>query len=88
MNKIPAYLPQDPNILIDAVSNACNLPAGAEVIGLVVVIEDTETIHTAALANKSSREYVLDSVNHALEAIGNGEPPTAIFKKGGQDVRH
>lgn len=75
------YLPENPVVLVTAMEAVCNLPKGAQIIGVMVVMEDSETIQAALLANKDSVEWVKRSMRRTMEGLENGGLPTVTLLK-------
>lgn len=83
------YLPADPMDLMNALEGVCNLTDGAKIIGVIVVIEDEDNVHTAALGHSDARKMVIKAVRGAMNTMEIGEP-TGVFHKTmeANDVRH
>lgn len=87
MKDIKSYMPSDPSLLMDAVEAVCKLDDDSNVIGVIVLVEDEDSVHTAILADSSRREMVAGAAKKALESMNSGAPVTR-FNKESSRVKH
>lgn len=87
---VSKYLPSNPHDLLHAMEDVCTLPQGTKIIGVIVVIEDDETIQTAALADGDGRAYVMQAVRRAMNAMESDDASVRVFDTNGEEnnVRH
>lgn len=82
-----SYLPENPVDLMEAIEKVMPLPAGVQIIGITVVLEDEDTIQSAVLAHVEKRNYVARSMRNTADALESGEV-AQMFTKHDEGCSH